>query len=213
LKAGTRFLRLVAVFSLVVPSLSAGAVLVAAFTGPHQEPLSHSLSVLGERGAPLAVAVNLSFAALGLSVLALGLALDGTILAGGRGGVRLLVLAGCSLVGVALVARDPAHPWLLALHRLLALLAFGSLAVAPLLLVRRLAADGNWHAHARPSLGFGLAAMVLLLAGGLLLATGHLRAGVWEVVFAGVSLVWLTLTALRLTRGAWQPPPHSGRGG
>jgi hypothetical protein len=203
----------VAVFSLVVPPLSAGAVLVAAFTGPYYQPLTRSLSVLGERGAPLAVAVNLSFGALGLSVLALGLALDGAILAGGRGGVRLLVLAGACLVGVALVARDPTQPALLALHRLLALLAFGSLALAPLLLVRRLAADRNWRGHARPSLGFGLAAMALLIAGGVLFAAGHLRAGMWEVVFAGLSLVWLTLTAARLTIGAWRALPPSASGG
>jgi hypothetical membrane protein len=212
LKTGTGLLRLVAAFSLVVPPLSAGAVLVAAFTGPPYQPLSRSLSALGEQGAPLAFAVNLSFGALGLSVLALGLALDGAILAGGRGGVRMLVLAGACLVGVALVARDPTHPALLALHRLLALLAFGSLALAPLLLVRRLAADQIWRAHARPSLGFGLAALALLLAGGVLFAAGQLRAGVWEVFFAGLSLVWLTLTAARLTRGAWRPPPPPGRG-
>jgi hypothetical protein len=213
LKPGTGFLRLVAVFSLVVPPLSAGAVLVAAFSGPYYQPLSRSLSVLGERGAPLALAVNLSFGALGLSVLALGLALDGAILAGGRGGIRLLVLAGACLVGVALVARDPSQPALLALHRLLALVAFGSLALAPLLLVRRLAADSNWRGHARPSLGFGLAALTLLIGGGALLAAGQLRAGMWEAFFAGLSLVWLTLTAARLTLGAWRPLPPPGRGG
>jgi hypothetical membrane protein len=202
-----------AVFSLLTPAVTATAVAVAVVTGPTYHPLSRSLSVLGERGAPLSLPVNLSFGVLGLSVLALGVALDRVVLGSGRGGVRLLVLAGASLVGVALVARDPAQPWLLALHRLLALLAFCSLALAPLLLARRLAADLAWRAHARPSLGFGVAALALLLGGAALIATHQLHAGLWEVVFAGLSLVWLTLTAARLTLGAWRPKAPRPDGG
>jgi len=212
LRQGSRLLRLAALFSLLAPPLTGAAVLAAMLAGPAYHPLSRSLSVLGERGAPLAPAVNLSFGALGLSVLALGLSLDRAVVSGRRGGTRLLVLAGASLVGVALVARDPAQPSVLTLHRLLALLAFGSLALAPLLLVRRLAADAAWRAHARPSLGFGLAALALLFGGGALFATGRLHAGLWEVVFAGLILAWLMLTAARLTLGAWRmlPPPTGG---
>jgi hypothetical membrane protein len=211
LRQGSPVLRLAAVFSLLAPTLTAGAVLAAMFTGPAYQPLSRSLSVLGEHGAPLSLAVNISFAALGLSVLALGLALDRVIMSGGRGGVWLLLVAGASLVGVALVARDPTQPPLLALHRLLALVAFCSLALAPLLLVRRLRADVTWRAHATPSLGFGVAALALLFTGGALFAAGQLRAGIWEVVFSALSLVWLTLTAARLTHGAWRTlPPGAG---
>ena len=212
MRQGSRLLRLAAVFCLLAPPLTAAAVLAAVLAGPAYHPLNRSLSVLGEHGAPLSLAVNASFGALGLSVLVLGLALDRAMVSGARGGVWLLVLAGASLVGVALVARDPAQPPLLALHRLLALLAFGSLALAPLLLVRRLAADAAWRPHAGPSLGFGLAALALIFGGGVLLATGRLHAGLWEVVFAGLVLVWLTLTAVRLTLGAWRtlPPPAGG---
>jgi hypothetical protein len=197
-------LKLATLFSLLAPPVTGAAVLAAVVTAPAYYPLSRSLSVLGEHGAPLALAVNLSFGVLGLSVLALAVALDRAVLGTGRGGVRLLMLGGSALVGVALVARDPAQPSLLAVHRLLALLVFGSLALAPLLLVRRLAADQAWRAHARPSLGFGVAAITVLFGGGVLFAAGRLHAGVWEVVFSGLILLWLTLTAARLTLGAWR---------
>jgi hypothetical membrane protein len=202
--ARRRLLRLVACLCLLAPPLSAGAVLAATLSSPAYRPLSRSLSALGEHGAPMSLAVNASFGALGVSVLALGLALDRVVAQGGRGGrggrggVRLLVVAGASLVGVALVARDPASPGLLALHRLLALVAFVSLAAAPLLLVRRLGADLGWRAHARPSLAFGVAALALLAAGALLVSAGHMRAGVWEAIFASLTLAWLMLTATRL---------------
>jgi hypothetical membrane protein len=202
-----RLLRLVACFCLLAPPLSAGAVLAASLSSPTYHPLSRSLSVLGEHGAPMSLAVNASFGALGISVLALGLAVDRVVAQsgrGGRGGVRLLVVAGLSLVGVAVVARDPTSPGLLALHRLLALVAFVSLAAAPLLLVRRLAADLGWRAHARPSLAFGVAGLALLAAGALLVGGGHLRAGAWETVFASLTLAWLMLTATRLALATWR---------
>lgn len=197
-------LRLAAIFCLLTPPVAATAVLAAVLAAPAYDPLSRSLSVLGERGAPLSAAVNLSFAVLGISVLALGLALDRVVERGGRGGTRLLVLTGSALVGVALVARDPSQPSLLALHRLLALLVFAGLALAPLLLVPRLSADAAWQGHARPSLAFGLAGLTLLAAGVALVAAHRFHAGLWEVLFAGLALVWLTLTAARLTQGAWR---------
>ena len=42
--------------------------------------------------------------------------------------------------------------------------------------------------------------------------SGRLHAGLWEVVFAGLILAWLMLTAARLTLGAWRmlPPPTGG---
>jgi hypothetical membrane protein len=202
-----RLLRLVACFCLLAPPLSAGAVLAASLSSPTYHPLSRSLSVLGEHGAPMSVAVNASFGALGISVLALGLAVDRVVAQagrGGRGGVRLLVVAGLSLVGVAVIARDPTSPGLLALHRLLALVAFVSLAAAPLLLVSRLAADLDWRAHARPSLAFGVAGVVLLAAGALLVGGGRLRAGAWETIFASLTLAWLMLTATRLALATWR---------
>jgi hypothetical membrane protein len=205
------FVRVVALFSLLAPPASSVVVLAAMLSTPSYHPLSRSLSVLGEHGAPLSLAVNAGFAALGISVLALGVALDRTLAGTGRWGVRLLVLAGAALVGVALVARDPGHPVPLALHRMLALVAFVSLAVAPILLSRRLGADLGWRAHARPSLGFGLTALCLLVVGAVLIRGGQLRAGAWEIAFAGLSLVWLMLTAARLAVSTWRPrPPSSG---
>ena len=180
---------------------------MAIWSSPGYDPLQRSLSALGERGAPLALLVNLSFCVLGGSVLTLALALERTIGAGGRGGVILLGLAGACLVGVGLVARDPTHPQPLALHRLLAVAAFVCLGLAPLLLAPGLRRDLGWRGHARASLGFGAAAIALLAAGLVLLALRQLRAGVWEVVFAGLSLVWLTLTAVRLTLATRRPTP------
>ncbi|HEY4867442.1 MAG TPA: DUF998 domain-containing protein [Candidatus Dormibacteraeota bacterium] len=200
-------LRIAAAACLVAPPTTAAAVLVAIWSSPGYDPLQRSLSALGERGAPLALLVNLSFCVLGGSVLTLALALERTIGAGGRGGVILLGLAGACLVGVGLVARDPTHPQPLALHRLLAVAAFVCLGLAPLLLAPGLRRDLGWRGHARASLGFGAAAIALLAAGLVLLALRQLRAGVWEVVFAGLSLVWLTLTAVRLTLATRRPTP------
>jgi hypothetical membrane protein len=84
--ARRRLLRLVACLCLLAPPLSAGAVLAATLSSPAYRPLSRSLSALGEHGAPMSLAVNASFGALGVSVLALGLALDRVVAQGGRGG-------------------------------------------------------------------------------------------------------------------------------
>jgi len=173
------------------PPVAAALLVVAGWRSPGYDPIRTTVSHLGQHGQPFALAVNLTFAALGLAYAAVAWALWRSLGGRARAGPALLAVAGAALVGVAIVSRDPTHP---IPHRAVALVLFLALTLAPLLL----AGHQRWTAL---SLATFVASVALLVAGVVGLVHGGLPAGAWERTFTGLNLAWLVAVAAGLLRG------------
>lgn len=192
--------RLAAAAGAAVPPIAAVAVAVIGMQTPGYDPLHRTVSRLAEPSAPYGLVAKLILAALGISIIAVAWALDRRLAARGPAGSLPLAIAGAALVGVALVSRDAGHPAVLAAHRLLAIVLFCALAIAPLLAAGRLRRDPAFSAYATPSVatsGVSIALIAIAVAGVL---GGALPSGVWERTFIGLNLIWVTLLSVRLMR-------------
>ena len=192
--------RLAALAGVVAPPTASAALLGFGWLSPGYDPLRRTVSRLAEPGAPYALAVDLTLAALGLALLAVAWALHERHAPRARPPAAALALAGVALLGVALVGRDASRPALLVTHRALALALFLGLALAPLLAAASLRADPAWRAWTAASLATAALSALLLAAAVLLVVTGRLPAGVWERTFMGLNLLWVMLLAARLAR-------------
>ncbi len=166
------------------PLAAAAIVVTAGLATPGYDPLERSISRLASPGRPGALLVDLAFAGVGVSLLALALGLRSWLLAAAATGI----------LAVSLVSTDPGHPAATAVHRLVTLAAFGALALAPLAAARRLPGG-----YARLSFWMGALAVGLLVLA-LSLVAGGLRVGAWERCFAAVTLGWAVLMGSRLSR-------------
>ncbi len=192
--------RLAAGSGVAVPPLAAATLLAVGWLSPGADPLRRTVSRLAEPGAPYAALVDLTLAALGLSLLAVGWGLRRHLATGATGSALALAVAGAALIGVALVHRDPTRPAFMVLHRSIALVLFAGLALAPLLAAGRLRIEPAWHGVAVLSAATAGLSSALLVAALALLAAGDLPAGAWERAYVGLNLLWVTLLALRLLR-------------
>jgi hypothetical membrane protein len=193
---GGRAARLAAWASVACPPAAAAVLLLAGWLSPGYDPVRTTVSHLGQRGQPFAVAVNLTFAVLGLAYVGVAWALGRRM--GGRrvrAGAVLLAVAGVALVGVAIVSRDPARP---IPHRVVALVLFLALALAPLLVAGSL----RGTPHAVVALATFAASAGLLVLGVAGLVHGGLPAGAWERAFTGLNLAWLMAVAAALLRSS-----------
>jgi len=187
--------RLGAYAGVVCPPAAAAVLLLAGWLSPGYDPVRTTLSHLGQRGQPFALAVNLAFAALGFAYVGVAWALGRSLGRRGWSGAGLLAVAGVALVGVAVVSRDPARP---VPHRLVALVLFLALALAPLLVAGRL----RGTRHGALSLATFAASTALLVVGVAGVLHGRLPAGAWERAFTGLNLVWLVVMAAGLLRSS-----------
>ncbi len=194
---GTAAARAAAWAGVSCPPTAAAVLLLAGWLSPSYDPVRSSLSHLGQRGQPFALAVNLVFAALGLAYVGVAWALRRSLGPRARGGPWLLAVAGVALVGIALVSKDPARPLP---HRVVALVLFLALALAPLLVAGRLRLDARWARHAALSVATFAVSAALLVVGAVGVVHGGLPAGAWERSYAGVNLAWLTAVAVGLLR-------------
>jgi len=200
--------RLAAVAGATVPLLAAVALAVIGVQTPGYDPVHRTVSRLAEPGAPYSLAVKLILAALGLSIIAAAWALERGLAGSGPARTLPLAIAGGALVGVALVSRDAAHPSVLAAHRIIAIVLFCSLAIAPLLAAGMLRRDPAFRAYATPSLatsGVSIALIAIAVAG---VVAGGLPSGAWERAFIGLNLVWVTLLSARLMRARPATQPY-----
>jgi hypothetical membrane protein len=189
--------RLAAWAGVACPPAAAAVLLLAGWLSPGYDPVRTTLSHLGQRGQPFALAANLTFAALGLAYVGVAWALGRSLGRRAWAGAGLLAVAGIALVGVAIVSRDPARP---VPHRVVALVLFLALALAPLLVAGRLRLDPRWTRHAGLSLATFAGSAALLVVGVVGVVHGGLPAGAWERAFTGLNLVWLTAVAAGLLR-------------
>lgn len=187
-------LRAAGVAGLVVPPLAAALVVAAGLATPGYDAARWSISRLGERGAPDAVAVNVTLALVGVTVGLLSWALRGA----GEPGWQPLGLGAVGLVALAVVSRDPARPEVVAAHRFLSFLTFLALAAAPAL-AWRASAWGRGGQAVVPATAALLSAGVLLLSAVFLVA-GIPLLGLCERVLLAVQLGWLMLISVRLLR-------------
>ncbi|WP_422770898.1 DUF998 domain-containing protein [Plantactinospora sp. WMMC1484] len=140
-----RPLTLVAALGLLVTAvLGVAAHLVPA---PGMSPLTLTISdyAVSSNGWPM----NVAILALGVSSLAVPLALRAVRVDVGRLAETLLLVWCAGLVASALIPTDPLHVVELStqgyVHRYVSVAAFVALPVATLLAIRRLAADARWH--------------------------------------------------------------------
>ena len=192
--------RLAAACGAVVPVLATLVLAVIGWQTPGYDPVRRTVSRLAEPGAPFALEVRLVLASLGLSLIAVAWALDRRLRSGATVRTLPLAIAGLGMVGVALVSRDAAHPTVLALHRLIAVALFCTLAAAPAVLAGRLRGDPSFRGYATASLAIGGLSMAMIAAGVLGIIVGGLPSGAWERAFIGLNLGWVTLLAIRLLR-------------
>jgi hypothetical membrane protein len=184
--------RLAAWAGVCVPPVAAAVLLAAGWLSPGYDPVRTTVSHLGQHGQPFALAVDLTFAALGLAYAGVAWMLARTLGRAAWPGAGLLAVAGAAFVGVAVVSRDPVHP---VPHRAVALALFLAIALAPLVLAGRLRLRAL-------SLATFAASSALLVAGVVGLVHGGLPAGAWERVFTGINLAWLVVVAAGLLRSS-----------
>jgi hypothetical membrane protein len=189
--------RLAAWAGVAGPPAAAAVLLLAGWLSPSYDPVRSTISHLGQRGEPYALAVNASMAGLGLAYLAVAWALERSLGRDARIGAAVLAVAGAALVGVALVHRDPVRP---VPHRAVALVLFLALALAPLALAGRLRREPHWRRHAALSLATVAISAALLVVGLAGVVLGGLPAGAWERLFTGLNLAWLAVLAAGLLR-------------
>jgi len=181
--------RLAAWAGVACPVAAAAVLGVAGWLSPGYDPLRTTISHLGQRGQPFALAVNLSFAALGVAYVAVAWALRRSHGPRAAAGATVLAIAGVAVIGVALISRDPVSP---VPHRTAALVFFLALGLAPLLTAR--------VRHRRYSLATFAISAALLLVGLVGVVLGGVPAGAWERTYATINLAWLVTVASGLPR-------------
>jgi hypothetical membrane protein len=185
--------RLAAWAGVSCPPAAAALLLLAGWLSPGYDPVRTTVSHLGQHGQPFALAVNVTFAGLGLAYVGVAWALGRSFGRRAWAGAGALALAGAALVGLAIVAHDPARP---VPHRAVALVLFMAFALAPLLLAGLM----RGTRHAVLSLATFAGSAGLLVVGVVGLVHGGLPAGAWERAFTGLNLAWLTAMAAGLLR-------------
>jgi hypothetical protein len=194
-------LRVAAGLGAAAPAAAGLVSIVAGLLTPGYNPARASVSVLGGRGQPYAVAVNGAFVLLGAALIALAWALHQWLEGRAPGGTILLAAGGAGIVVIAFVSRDPAAPTITAIHRALAAAALLAMAAAPLLTAVALRQERRWQDLVVLSSAAAVVSAIQLPVGAVLLGLGMFPAGAVERTFAGINLLWVTLVAIRLLRG------------
>jgi hypothetical protein len=172
---------------LVVLPVAVGLVVAGGFLTPGYDPTRRTISRLAVSGLPAASAVELAICLVGISAIALAIALG----PGSNGGRSVLAVAGSALLLVAVFRLDPGSVSARIEHGSAAVIAIIALAGAPLVFAR---------SHGRVSLAFGVAEVVLLLAGLALVPTSFAAWGLWERCYLALPVVWMLLMSWRLLR-------------
>jgi hypothetical protein len=197
--------RLAGASGVVAPPLAAAIVLIAGWLTPGYDPLARTISRLAEPGAPAASAVELGICLVGISSMALAMALG----PGSTGGRALLAIAGAVLLLAAAIRLDPASARATTEHRLATTIAMLTLSGAPLAFGRSLGRRPGWGAYGRISFAFGAGEVGMMLVGLALLPTSFAEWGAWERAFLALPMVWMVLVSARLLSASSSEPMFS----
>jgi hypothetical membrane protein len=165
--------------------------------------MNQAISELGGANAPYAWLQSLNFVMLGLTTIALAGAIA-IVFPGARRATLLVACFGLlSCIANAVFPCDAGcagRTTIGFLHNLTGVVGFVSAIAGMLLLSRHWRRTSRWSAHARTTVvlaGIAVAALAAFLPMAVLDAPG---AGVAQRIFVGALLLWLFLTALRLSR-------------
>jgi hypothetical membrane protein len=196
-----RRVRLSAAVAVVGPLVAAVVSLAVGRLNPGYDPVRSSVSRLAEVGAPGALVMDAAIALLGLSLIALALAMRWTPGRSVPAAVFLVGIAGLAFVAGSLVRIDPAAQLTVLGHRAATGTALVCLVFASLVASRARPGQTTGARYRQASLAFGV-----LAAAGLIGAVGLLfdgfPGGVWERAMAVLTLGWAELSAVRLLRPA-----------
>lgn len=152
---------------MAAPPIAAITVLVAGALTPGYNSGTRTISRIVVAGAPAAAAVDFAMALVALSCIALAI----TIPRAGALGRLALVVAAMALTGAALVHLDPASAGTTALHRIFSGIAVIGLTIAPMAFART---------YGLISFASGIAELMMLAVGLVLLASSFDAWGIWE---------------------------------
>ncbi|MDG4785524.1 DUF998 domain-containing protein [Micromonospora sp. WMMD1102] len=170
---------------------------------PGMSPLSLTISdyAVSNNGWPM----NLAILVLGVTSLAVPLALRAARVEVGRLAEALLLVWCLGLISSALVPTDPLGAAELStrgyLHRYVSVAAFVALPIATLVAVRRLAADARWRDAVRPlRVLAGTSVLALLALYYVAFPGGRVMMGLVERILVLVEMALLAVLVVRLHR-------------
>ena len=209
--------RLAAMGGVIGPILF---VILVVLGGALYEGYSHAdqkISELGGEGAQYAALQNLNFLMLGVLVTGFVWALARVIGPPYLGPVLIGVFGLSSSIANGLLPCDAGcrgETTIGLLHNITGLTGFVAAIVGMFVLARRWRSDPNWRSH----VGFTRGAACVASTGLVwFVATQALDAqslsGIAQRTFAGALLVWITVTAVRLTREASTADPRTSDSG
>ncbi len=191
--------RLFALSGVIAPILFTGVVIILGFLHPGYSHVSQVMSDLGAVGAPYATIMNANIFVSGLLFIAFAYGLHKGI-GDGKGskiGPILVAVSGGFRLGVAII------PLPNRLHLQLALAAYITITIAPLIISRRLKQDSRWQGYRLYSLATGVTSVILLFV--FLGGAGGPWYGALQRIFFAPSLIWIEVMAIRLLRLSNQP--------
>lgn len=197
--------RLSGIFGVAVTAAAVPVVQIAGMVTPGYDPWTRTISRLAEPGRPAAAAVTLAIFGVAFAMLALACALGPGALAGRS----MLGAAGSLLMFAAIVPLNPASMDATTAHRVATFLAMLLLTTVPFVFAGSLRRRAGWAGYGRLSFAFGVAAVGLLLVGVALLP-GAFDIGAWERGFLALSVAWLVVISIRLTRNSTDPLDSPG---
>jgi hypothetical membrane protein len=186
-------------------ALYIGALAALGALTPGYEQSQRLISELGEVSAPFASIWRATLIYAGGTLFALAFALHRAI-AGSRSvwGPALVATIGSGLVLGGIFQCDPScAPVTFAgwMHILTSIPATLAALAGPFVFARRLRGDPTWASLARPSVYFGIAGVVTIVAAFVIFPRCGI-AGIGQRIATGCQMAWVSMLALRLTRSA-----------
>lgn len=202
--------RLFALSGVVGPLLFTILVIVSSLLQPDYSHMTHTISGLGETGAPNAWIQNLNFVLMGVLTVAFGIGAHEGI-NNGRGsllGPALIVLFGSvGLIGSGLFPADPggtAVTTIGKLHRAASTIGFPAILAAMWIMGARLSKDGRWRGYDTYSRINSLVALLLFVLFGAVISGAITPlgtiAGLLQRLLVFTIFSWMMVIAIRLLR-------------
>lgn len=196
-----RWLRLIGVLEIAGMVAFTAVVGFLAALRPEYGHLTHTISTLGEIGAPFAIVQQLNFIVLGGLTTAFAYGLHRGMPPGFVLGPLLVALFGLGIVGAGLFPCLPctdfsSYTWENTTHGITAGVAFVAIMPAPFFLSRRMRSDERWANYTRPFLVLGVLIVAFNVA--YYVATGTAVVGALQRALVGAIFVSFGLLAVRL---------------
>jgi hypothetical membrane protein len=202
--------QLLALSGVAAPMLFTLLVIVSSLLRSDYSHLSHTISGLGESGAPNAWIQNVNFVMLGVLTVAFGIGLHRGINGSSRsktGPVLIVLFGSIGLIGSALFPADPGGTAVTTvgnLHNLASTIGFPSVIAAMWVLGTRMRQDERWRGYVTYSRVNSLVAFSLFLLLGAVFSGAipslEVVTGLLQRIFVASIFSWMIMIGLRLLR-------------